>query len=138
MMVDLVARYSNQAGHLKRVNRTARMLAKGWVPHPIGPVSLPRRVDLRLSDEDVEQLVADYQAGRTGRQLAEAYGLARSTVMELLHERGVEVRHPRVTAEETLQAVAWYHAGVQQVEIAARLGREKAVVWHLLKRAGAL
>lgn len=57
-------------------------------------------------------------------------------VIELLHERGVEVRHPRVNAEDTALAVEWYRQGMRQTDISERLGRHKGVVWHLLRRAG--
>lgn len=70
--------------------------------------------------------------------MAERFGLARSTVIVLLRERGVAVRHPRVNASDVAQAVEWYEAGVRQIEIAERLGRSKSVVWHLLRRAGVL
>jgi IS30 family transposase len=55
-----------------------------------------------------------------------------------LRESGVEVRHPRVSAGDSSQAVAWYRQGVRQIDIAERLGRHKSAVWHLLRRAGAL
>jgi hypothetical protein len=49
----------------------------------------------RLSGEQVDELVAAYGQGSTGRELAERHGLARSTVIALLRERGIAVRHPR-------------------------------------------
>lgn len=70
--------------------------------------------------------------------MADLYGLARSAVIELLRADGVAIRHPKVTPADTAQAVVWYREVVRQVGIAARLGREKAVVWNLLKRAGAI
>jgi hypothetical protein len=85
----------------------------------------------------VQLLLADYRAGRTGRQLAEQYGLARSTVIGLLRKHGVAVRFPRVTPEEAAEMVRLYRAGVRQVDIAAQFGRDPGNIWHMLKRAGA-
>lgn len=39
---DLVGRYSNRADHLKRVERTARIVAKRWQSRPPTPVSPTR------------------------------------------------------------------------------------------------
>ena len=72
----------------------------------------------------------------SGRQLAERYGLARSTVLALLKERGVGVRYPRFTEADTERAIALYKDGVRQIDIARELGRSKSAVWHVLHRAG--
>lgn len=101
-------------------------------------MTAPRRLDIRLDDQQVQQMLADYQAGSTGRQLAERYGLARSTVISLLRKHGIDIRHPRVTPAEQAEMVALYQSGVLQVEIAARFGRDPSSIWHVLKRAGAL
>jgi DNA-binding transcriptional regulator LsrR (DeoR family) len=95
-------------------------------------------VNLRLDEQLVQQLLADYKAGRTGRELAERYGLARSTVIGLLRQYGVAVRYPRVTPDEATEMVRLYQSGVRQVDIAARFGRDPGNIWHVLKRAGAL
>jgi DNA-binding IclR family transcriptional regulator len=94
-------------------------------------------VNFRLDDQRVQQLLADYRTGCTGRELAEQYGLARSTVIGLLRQQGVMVRYPRVTPEEAAEMVQLYQAGVRQVDIAARYGRDPGNIWHVLKRAGA-
>jgi hypothetical protein len=111
-LVDLIARYSNQADQLKRVSRTLKSWRRDGRSAPC-PVRSPRRVELRLTVADIAQLVADYQAGCAGEQLGESYGLARSTVIELLRAQGVMVRRPWVTLEETAQAVQWYQEGVR-------------------------
>jgi DNA-binding transcriptional regulator LsrR (DeoR family) len=84
----------------------------------------------------IVRLVTDYEAGVSGRQLAERYGLARSTVLALLKERGAQVRYPRFTAADTEQAIRLYKQGVRQIDIARELGRSKSAVWHVLHRAG--
>jgi hypothetical protein len=94
-------------------------------------------VNLRLDEQVVQQLLADYKAGRTGRELAEQYGLARTTVIGLVRQHGVAVRNPRVTPDEAAEMVQLYQSGVRQVDIAARFGRDPGNIWHVLKRAGA-
>jgi IS30 family transposase len=95
-------------------------------------------VEQRLTAEDVAALVEAYKSGATGRELAAQFGLARTTVIELLRKHGVQVRYPRITEQQTMQVVEWYRAGMRQIDIAERLGRHKSVVWHLLRRAGEL
>ena len=135
-LVELVGRYSNYVEQIKRTKRLT-MLSRRAFPARSVPAPAPvRRVSLRLDEELVQQLLADYQAGRTGRELAEQYGLARSTVIELLRKHGVAVRYPRVTPEEAAEMVRLHRSGVRQVDIAAQFGRAPGNIWHVLKRAG--
>jgi hypothetical protein len=98
---------------------------------------MAHRVDVRLDEQTIELLLADYRSGASGRQLAERYGLARSTVIGLLRRHGVPIRYPRVTPAEQAEMLTLYRAGVRQVDIAAQFDREPGNVWHVLKRAGA-
>lgn len=136
-MVDVIRAYSRYLEQIKRTNRCASLDGKSWSARPEVPSPAPRRLDIRLDEARLQQLLADYQAGSTGRQLAERYSLARSTVISLIRNHGVEVRHPRVTPDEAAEMVALHRAGVRQVDIAARFGRDPGNIWHVLKRAGA-
>ena len=136
-MVELVGRYSNYTEQIKRIKRLAALTRKTFPARPeVAPVPV-RRVNFRLDDLLVRQLLADYQAGCPGRKLAERYGLARSTVIGLLRQHGVTVRYPRVTPDEAAEMARLYRSGMRQVDIAARFGRDPGNVWHVLKRAGA-
>lgn len=99
---------------------------------------MPYKLAVRLTDEQQRELVASYVAGASGRQLAERYSLARSSVLELLKSRGVVLRYPRLTAEERALVVRLYQLRVRQVDIARELGRDKGHIWHVLRRAGVL
>jgi hypothetical protein len=137
ILVELVGRYSNQTEQMKRTKRLT-VLARKTFPARPNPEPAPiRRVSLRLDEQLTQQLLADYQVGSTGRQLAERYGLARSTVIQLLRQHGVAVRYPRVTPAEAAEMVALYQSGARQVDIADRFGRDPGNIWHVLKRTGA-
>jgi hypothetical protein len=122
---------------MRRVRQCAALAHKefsartNFTPVPV------RRLAFRVSAELAEQIVADYQAGSTGRQLAERYGLARSTVIALLRKHGVAVRYPRVTSSEGAEMLRLYQSGMRQVDIAEQFGRAPGNVWHVLKRLGA-
>jgi hypothetical protein len=87
---------------------------------------VPFRIEQRLSEADLEQLLADYGAGMTGRQLAERYGLA-APLIELLKKRGVTVRHPRISEADKARAVDLYRQGgaADRYRAAARPEQER-------------
>jgi DNA invertase Pin-like site-specific DNA recombinase len=135
--IELVGRYSNLADQMRRIRQCAALASRAFSARS-EPIPAPvRRVIFRLDEQLVRQLLADYEAGRTGRELAEQYGLARSTVIGLLRKHGVAGRYPRVTPSDAAEMVRLYHSGRRQVELAAQFGREPGNVWHVLKRAGA-
>lgn len=70
-----------------------------WPERTVVDTPAPVRVAQRLSEVMIHELILDYQSGLSGRQLAEKYGLARSTLLKLVRERGVAVRHARLSAE---------------------------------------
>jgi hypothetical protein len=123
---------------LRAIKRLLVVSEKDWPEREPTKVVAGRRLLSRLSEQDIEHLVGEYAAGCTGRQLAERYGIARSTVIRLLKNRGVDVRHPRLSEADCAHAVQLYQRGVRQIDIAVELGRDKTVIWHVLRRAGAL
>lgn len=133
-----MGRYSHQAEQIKRTKRLTVLAGKTFPARPSPEPTPIRRVNLRLDEQVMQQLLADYQVGSTGRQLAERYSVARSTVIEPLRQHGVAGRYPRVTPAEAAEMVALYQSGVRQVDIAERFGRDPGNIWHVLKRTGAL
>jgi transposase-like protein len=95
-----------------------------------------RRVTKRLPAEIVERLVAEYAAGATAAEVGRRYGIAKNSVLRLIHKAGEQVRHSRFSGTETAEVVQLYKAGLAQKEIAKRLGRTPSAVWHCLRRAG--
>jgi hypothetical protein len=83
------------------------------------------RIAFRLTEADVQQLVADYQAGTAAHDLADRHGLARSTVVVMLRKEGVLIRYPKMTPEECARVVELYRSGVAQVEIARHQQRTR-------------
>lgn len=122
---------------MKRTRRCAALARRGFPARSAPAPVVAHRVDVRLDEQTVQLLLAGYQAGESGRQLAKRYGLARSTVIELLRKHGVPVRYRRVTQAEQAEMVRLYRAGARQVDIAARFGRDPGIIWHVLKRANA-
>ena len=135
-MVELVGRYSNHFEQMSRVRALLALDRSGWSERPELESFVPFRIEQRLTDDQISQLVAEYQAGTSSRRLADRYGLARSTVITILKEREIKARYPRFTEAETDRVITLYQQGVRQIDIAHELGRSKSAVWHVLHRAG--
>jgi hypothetical protein len=72
----------------------------------------------------------------TAAELGWRYGIAKSSVLQLLRQAGQQVRQPRLSISQTAQLIAFYQAGLLQKDIAARLNRGPSAIWRCLRRAG--
>ena len=84
----------------------------------------------------VDQLVADYESGVPTTELTGRYGLAKSSVLKLLGERGVVMRRQGLFEVELNEAVRRYERGLSVVDVGERIGRSSTVVWRALKKHG--
>jgi hypothetical protein len=64
------------------------------------------------------------------------YQLGRGTVLQLLAEAGVTMRHQGLSEQETAEAASLYASGLSVVTVADRLARPMSTVYLALKRAG--
>ena len=93
--MELVRRYSNRADLLERLQRVAvRAGSLGEQAYEDGDTvrgRTPRvwRVRDRLTDDDINGLIADFLAGIPKRVLAEQHGVSFSTVKNILRQHGV-------------------------------------------------
>ena len=80
-------------------------------------LSAPR--SRRLEAETIDRLVAQYVDGTTAAEVGRRYGVAKSSVLQLVRQAGRQVRQPRLSISQTAQLVALYQAGLSQKDIAA-------------------
>ena len=97
--MDLLGRYSNAV----EIHDQLRSLAQATAPHTRSPSSddkSPRihALERRLRREDFDQILVDYLAGKTSRQLGRQYGLSKSSVLRILHRYGVVRRRGDTTS----------------------------------------
>lgn len=71
----------------------------------------------------------------TLQRIADAYGVAPSTVMRRLHGRGVEVRGPAEKRRRVESVVKARKAGLSPTKIAHTLGIGRATVYRYLREA---
>jgi len=82
-------------------------------PATATPPQSPRPVQRRLTPSDVDDIRASYITGQTITELAETYGVNRTTIMRHLHQHGVRRRRVarKMTDAQVGQAAATYLVG---------------------------
>lgn len=134
--VELLRHLSNQPRVRLRLAKTQRLL-DGMTPRTDTPPQLPPRqkVTRRLAPETIDQLLADYRAGSSTPQLAERYGISKTSVKRLLHDHGVAVRLRGLDDTDTERASELRSRGLSLEAIARKLGySRKAVTTALSSR----
>ncbi len=89
-----------------------------------------------MTAEQVEELVAQYQAGDDIKTLAARWGLHQTTVGGHLRSAGVRPRRQGVPDEPLAEAVRLYGEGWSCQRLAERYGCDDATVRQALKVAG--
>jgi len=82
-------------------------LAQEWADQPLtGPTPPPTscRIAYQLQATEIDDLVVQYKAGATVRQLAAKFGVHRATVGKHLEARGVDTRQPLLSSEAVKEA----------------------------------
>jgi DNA-directed RNA polymerase specialized sigma24 family protein len=90
----------------------------------------------QLEPEQVQALIAGYQAGRTVYQLGEQLGVERRTVSAMLHRHGVPMRMRGLSAEQIDEAVGLYEAGWALARIGDRMDVDGTTVMRRLRERG--
>jgi uncharacterized protein (DUF433 family) len=76
-----------------------------------------RNIVRRLGRERIDQLVADYELGRTTIELMADYGLSKTSVIHLLEANEVALRRQPLTREQLDAAICLYQEGHALVAI---------------------
>ncbi|MBY6676259.1 Hin recombinase [Rhodococcus sp. BP-332] len=95
------------------------------------------RPQRRLSEPELDQLVAEYMSGKTAPQVAELFGIHRQTVARLLASRGVATRSRARIDAKLLAELTWhYERGKSTVELGRQYGLAASSVGKALKKSG--
>lgn len=85
------------------------------------PAGKRHKIDQRLGQDAVAQILAEYQAGTATPALAKRYNISTTAVKRLLHLNGVPLRrYHRLSEDDALTAAELYQAGWSL----AKLGRK--------------
>jgi hypothetical protein len=132
--VDLLALLSNPA-----LTENLQAKAAQQPDEVAGSVSeRPRQRQVRLTRQQLDELVERYQAGACVRELVSYFGVHRVTVVGHLKQRGVERRgHVRkLTDAQVQQAVQSYQAGESLARIGARYQVHSETIRREFRKVG--
>jgi DNA-binding NarL/FixJ family response regulator len=110
--------------------------------HPRQPAEMNKKVvqahklDRRLSQETITELVDAYKAGTSTPELCRRYQLSKGGVLKLLRDHGVEMRRRGLTDEQIELAIKLYDEGHSLTAIGNELGKAKSTVRETLRECG--
>ena len=92
--VELIAHYSNTPDLLSDLRRTLQAVTETTDQEddpdlPSHPTDRPWRVRDRLSEEDIQTLIKEFQTGTPKHVLAAQYSISLSAVKRLLHQHDI-------------------------------------------------
>ncbi len=109
--MDLIRAYSKKGYLTQRFAdlHTGLENRRSRTPEPVRPPSKTRKRHLKQSE--IDDIVAKYDAGATSNQLVAATGLAKETILRLLHQHGAAIRRQGLSTLDVTQAAALYRDG---------------------------
>jgi hypothetical protein len=140
---------TDQGSKDSRRHRTGATTPPSWglggdravIDEETGQLSNPPRrpVQHRLTDLEIDELVNEYQAGRTLADLASMLGIHRRTVATHLAARGISrrVNRRKMTDNDVGEAARQYRTGDSLVKVALAFNVDAATLRRELHRAGA-
>jgi DNA-directed RNA polymerase specialized sigma24 family protein len=134
-LVGLTGSSSKQQSLVSRLAASQPNLLAGPTDRRRRPVR-QRQPQRRLTADQAQQLVAEYDAGARVQDLADRWKIHRTTAVAQLRQAGVRLRGQGVPADRHDEAVRLYGEGWSCQRLAERYDCGATTVWKLLKQAG--
>jgi lambda repressor-like predicted transcriptional regulator len=99
---------------------------------------VPRQNQIRLDPHQAITLVAAYRDGKSIKELAQRYGVHRTTVDSLLRRFDVELRQRGLAANEVTAAARLYEQGWSLARLGSKYGVDPSTVWRSLLAVGVI
>lgn len=130
--MDLRGTYYNTKPQVEALEKLLRKLPDPTAPAP--PTIEPRRPGRirHLQPEQVEKLIAGYQAGATVYELGDLFGIDRKTVSRILRRHDVPMRRTGLLPEQVDEAARLYEDGWSTAEIAERMHTNQRTIQRRL------
>jgi hypothetical protein len=140
-VVDLIRRLSNQyqAHNLLDLAKQASSAQAAYTTDQPTQADRPSphfHINRRLSQAIIMELVDAYRRGTPTTTLCEQYHLAKGSVLKLLADHNVTMRHQPLTEQQIEQAIERYQAGDSLATIGTALGSTASTVRAALKARG--
>jgi hypothetical protein len=135
-MLRCNSKVDKSVSHLCRAWNHRQTLSGQTRPREPEAVRQPFKLAQRLTDEIIEQLVADYQAGASAQIVARLHGIGKGSAIRLLSERGV-LRPRRLPTDELIaEAALLYATGLSLEAVGERIDLDKSVICREFKTRG--
>jgi len=96
-----------------------------------------RQTQTRLSDDEVAQIIAAYQGGKSSNVLAREYGCSRQAICDQLKKHGIKVTRNKISSVEAVcQVISLYESGIFIADIADQYYVSESTINRLLRTNG--
>ena len=110
------------------------MLSATATPRPPeGPTRHRRQRQRRLSMTEITELIKEYEQRGPVNQLAQQFGIHRTTVTALLRRHEVKLRRAGLAPAEIPTVALLYSQGWSLSRLGAKYGVDAATVWRALR-----
>ena len=134
--MDLGGTYYNTNTQVEALETLLRKLPDPTAPAP-PPVDRPKPGRARQLDADqVQELIAGYQAGATVYELGARFGIERRTVSKILHQSDVPMRRRGLSSEQVDDAIHLYRLGWSLARVGEHLNVDHITVLNKLRERG--
>jgi hypothetical protein len=134
--VDLGETYYNTKPQVEALETLLRKLPNPTTPAP-PPIDRPKpRRARQLNTNQVQELIAGYQAGATVYELGAWFGIDRRTVSNILHRHDVPMRRRGLSPDQIDTAIHLYHLGWSLARVGQHLGVDHTTVLTTLCEHG--
>jgi hypothetical protein len=134
--VDLGGTYYNTKPQVEALEALLRKLADPTEPAP-PPADRPKQRRARRLDADqVQELIASYEAGATVYELGTRFGIERRTVSNILKRHDVPMRRRGLSPEQVDDAIHLYNLGWSLARVGKHLGVDHTTVLTKLRERG--
>jgi predicted DNA-binding protein YlxM (UPF0122 family) len=86
-------------------------------------------INPRITSEQKDQIITDYLAGQTQKQLAETYGVSHPTIGRIIKKAGIIIR---LTPKQKKEMCAQYQQGSSSKELATKYGVTSRTITRIL------
>ncbi|WP_232376321.1 helix-turn-helix domain-containing protein [Amycolatopsis aidingensis] len=134
--VEVRGPYSNIKDQVRALKELRGKLPSLATPEPPSIKRDRPRHARQLRAEQVEDLIAGYQAGATVYELGDRFVIERRTVSNILHRNGVQMRRRGLSPEQVDDAIHLYNLGWSLARIGDHLGVNHTTVLNKLRERG--
>lgn len=134
--MDLGGAYYNSKDQVRALERLREKLPNLDAPEPTAARPDRPRPARQLDSDQVERLIAAYQAGATVYELSDRFGIERRTVSNILHRHGVPMRRRGLSPGQVDEAIHLYDLGWSLARVGDHLGVNHTTVLNKLRERG--